>query len=135
LAILGSAMAGASVSYVLPPALGVHQPVAPDYIIMNVGTTAVERVAMKDAYTSAKAMYTKARAFHNFIKVQIIKVVPELYIGLLADDSTLGYANVILHEPLTPLYPQCKPTCIHAFASSRKSCMTMPKCQVHYAKS
>jgi hypothetical protein len=96
-------MAGASVSYVLPPALGVHQPVAPDYIIMNVGTTAVERVAMKDAYTSAKAMYTKARAFHNFIKVQIIKVVPELYIGLLADDSTLGYANVTPQALLTHL--------------------------------
>jgi hypothetical protein len=71
------------------PSVFPAQPVAPDYI----GATAVERDAMKDAYTVAKTTYTDARAFHNFIKAQIIKAVPELYTDLLLD-GTLGYANV-----------------------------------------
>lgn len=85
-------MAGAA-PYAIPA-----PPVAPDYT----GATTVEREAMKDAYSAAKTTYNEARAFHNFIKAQIIKAVPELYIGILADD-TLGYATVTPKDLLAHL--------------------------------
>jgi hypothetical protein len=75
-------------------------PITPDY---TGASTTVECKAMKDAHTAAKTTYTEACAFHNFIKAQIIKAVPELYIGIILADDTLGYATVTPHALLAHL--------------------------------
>jgi hypothetical protein len=59
------------------------------------GATAVARDATKDAYMTAMDTYVEAHGIQNYLKAQILKAVPNLYISEF-DNATMG-----LQQPTT----------------------------------